>query len=223
MLSPVGVELVSDSWRIGRMRSREIDGDRPRGMKGSFHLFTALQLFIFTSLTLRFLFSSISISAPLLHVEFLYLIILISVSLPFIPISEYFCFILYILPFLIPFFQFMPLASIIPFLNTPILLPGIAFPLHLVHFILSLHPLVLLFLGNVQFNVQCNPPAVMLLCQSECGKCVSVQLFVHTVVVVFYCLVILFQFLNVASCNLAGKESKMFPLDKSKTLSIIWV
>lgn len=121
------------------------------------------------------------------------------------------------------FFQFMPLASIIPFLNTPILLPGIAFPLHLVHFILSLHPLVLLFLWNVQFNVQCNPPAVMLLCQSECGKCVSVQLFVHTVVVVFYCLVILFQFLNVASCNLAGKESKMFPLDKSKTLSIIWV
>lgn len=48
MLSPVGVELVSDSWRIGRMRSREIDGDRPRGMKGSFHLFTTLQLFIFT-------------------------------------------------------------------------------------------------------------------------------------------------------------------------------
>lgn len=111
----------------------------------------------------------------------------------------------------------MPLASIIPFLHTPIVLPGIAFPLHLVHFILSLHPLVLLFLGNVQFNVQCNPPAVMLLCQSECGKCVSVQLFVHTVVLVFYCLVILFQFLIVASCNLE-RRAKVFPLTSKNCL-----
>lgn len=144
MLSPVGVELVSDSWRIGRM-SREIDGDRPRGMKGSFHLLTTLRLFIFTSLTLLFLFSSISISAALLHVEFFYLIVLISVRAA-IPALFY-----------TSFFQSIfqscstPLYLYPPFLHSciPIFLSGITFPIYPDHFILSPCQLVFLLLGNV--------------------------------------------------------------------------